>query len=305
MKCFKDKTMYWREKRYNKKSAKKYGWHPFWFNAEAFDDILVENIKYFQAAHGLEVDGMCGPATYRRVFTKIEQKFDPNGYHNIIQKEATNYILCDGREASIHWDKVKIDLLPESCYKKQKKLRHPTMVVTHWDAALSANSCRNILKKRGISSHFVIDNDGTIVQLVDTNHIAWHAGIRRVNNASVGIDFSNAVYTKYNKTYEKRGHGPRPIIKNFRVHGRRLSPFLGYYPEQIQAYKALLKTLNDNYAIPLVCPVDESGSLITTVVEDARKARFKGVVNHYNLTKKKWDASGLQLNDILEELNTN
>ena len=47
---------------------------------------------------------------------------------------------------------------------------------------------KRVLEKRGISTHFVIDNDGTIVQLVDCNDIAWHAGNRKVNNASIGID---------------------------------------------------------------------------------------------------------------------
>ena len=98
----------------------------------------------------------------------------------------------------IEWDKkVKISLLKEGTYKKVKNRRTPTMAVTHWDVCLSADSCKRVLEKRGISTHFVIDNDGTIVQLVDCNDIAWHAGIRKVNNVSIGIDFSNAYYTKY------------------------------------------------------------------------------------------------------------
>ena len=136
----------------------------------------------------------------------------------------------------------------------------------------------------------------------NTNHIAWHAGIRKVNNASIGIDFSNAVYTKYNLTYQRRGHGLRPIIEDWRIHGRKIKPFLGYYPVQIEAYKALLTALHEHYDIELKCPLTENGNLVQGVDPDARDAKFKGVVNHYNLTTKKWDCSGLQLDEILKEI---
>mgnify|MGYP003111355554 FL=1 len=296
--------MSWYKIRYNKRSAKKYGWDPFWFSATAFDEYLIENIKAFQRDHDLEVDGLCGPATYRRAFTHLENRVTRPSKADIT-KTTFSHIFCDGMGIRIPWDKVKIDFIKAGCYKKVFKPRNPTMVVTHWDAALSAKSCKNILEARKISTHFVIDNDGTIVQLLDTNHIGWHAGIRKVNNVSIGIDFSNAVYTKYNKTYERRGFGKRPVVEGWRVHGRKIKPFLGFYPVQIEAYKVLLQALHDRYSIPLACPVDETGKLITTVVPDARKGKYEGIVNHYNLTKGKWDTSGLELDKIIQEMKTN
>jgi len=300
--------MNWWKIRYNKKSAKKYGWAPFWFRATQFDQFLIESIKGFQRDHGLEVDGMCGPATYRRAYTVVENRIaNQDKAPNCLQLKGpsipvTNHILCNGKETVIEWHKVKIDPIKSGCYKEVKKERHPAMIVTHWDAALSAASCKSILEKRKISTHFVIDNDGTIVQLLDTNHIGWHAGIRAVNNVSIGIDFSNAVYEKYNKTYEKRGFGPRPVIEGWKVHGRTVKPFLGYYSVQISAYKALLKALCSHHGIELECPLNEDGSLNTTVDKNASKGKFKGIVNHYNLTKKKWDTLGLELDKITEEL---
>ena len=190
-------------------------------------------------------------------------------------------------------------MLESNCFRKSTRRRKPKKIVTHWDVCLSADSCRNVLKKRGISTHFVIDNDGTIVQLVDTNNIAWHAS--GANTDSVGIDISNAYYTKYQKVYEKRGHGPRPVITS-KCHGRTLGPHLGYYPVQIEAYKALLKFLNENYNIPLVCPLDKEGKLITTVHPESAKNKYRGVVCHYHLTKRKIDTSGLELKAILEQI---
>tara|TARA_B100000287_G_scaffold430401_1_gene485578 strand:+ start:1527 stop:2426 length:900 start_codon:yes stop_codon:yes gene_type:complete len=297
--------MNWFKIRYNKKSAKKYGWTPSWFGSKEFDNDLIENIKEFQRLHDLKADGLCGPATHRRAYTNklvyIDDREDA-----IMTENKKNRIFCNGIPVSIKWDKIEISWINSKCYSKVKgKTRKPTMVVTHWDATLSAASCKRILEKRKISTHFVIDNDGTIVQLVDPQDVAWHAGIRRVNKASVGIDFSNAVYTKYNKAYSKKGFGLRPVIDGWRVHGWRPKPFLGAYPVQVEAYKALLEALNRHYDIPLECPLDEDGELLTRVHKPSVRAKFKGVVNHYNLSKKKWDTLGLELDKILEEIRLN
>jgi hypothetical protein len=291
--------MGWRRNRYNKRSSAKYKWEPHWFKATNFDEYLVEQIKAFQRSHNLDADGYCGPMTHRRIFTEREAQkvLEP--------EEIKSYIVCNGKKVKIDWDKTKQDFIKDGCFKAYKKEREPTMVVTHWDACTSATSCKRVLQIRGISTHFVIDNDGTIVQLVDCNNAAWHAGIRRVNNTSIGVDLSNAVYEKYNKTYVKRGFGERPIIKDWRVHGVKVKPFLGFYPIQIEAYKALIRALHDHYGIPLSCPTNKDGTLDTGVVSSARRAKFKGVVNHYNLTRGKWDTSGLELDKIISELDTN
>ena len=277
---------------YNRRSAKKHGWTPGWFGAEKFNVYLLDRITEFQKAHGLKDDGLVGPATFRRVYTNREAF-----------PSSDRRILCNGAMISINWDKVELSLLKEGTYKKVNSRRSPTMAVTHWDVCLSAASCKAVLEKRGISTHFVIDNDGTIVQLADCNDITWHAGNRKINNISIGIDFSNAYYTKYQSKYIKSGHGERPILKDSMVHGVKLKPHLGYYPAQILAYKALLDFLNKTYNIKLECPINEEHQLITTVHEPAASGVFDGVVCHYHLTRKKIDTAGLKLKNIIDEIN--
>ena len=177
------------------------------------------------------------------------------------------------------------------------------MIVTHWDVCLSAESCKRILEKRGISTHFCIDNDGTIIQFADCNNIAWHAGIRKVNNLSIGVDLSNAFYTKYQGTYVKRGYGERPVLTDSHCHGRILKPHLGFYPAQKKAYSALVLSLAKHYDIMLQCPLDDAGNLITTVHENAKNAKYNGVVCHYHLTRNKIDVAGLELDEIVDQLN--
>ena len=296
---------------YNQASAAKLGWEPIWFGAMEFGEQLAEEIKGFQKKYDLKADGLCGPVTYRRIFTARQalMELTLDKYNSKIEElEDGKRIICSGQGVPINWEKV-VNLmdndslaLPASCHEYSgHEVRKPTMIVTHWDAALSANSCYKILRNRGISSHFVIDNDGTIYQMVDTQNAAWHAGIYKVNQTSIGIDFSNAYYTKYQKYYEKKGHGPRPVLTESQVHGTTLDAHLGYYPVQVEAYKALVKSLSDHYDIPLECPM-ESGELITTVHEPSVAAEFKGVVSHYHLTKRKIDCAGLPLDEILGDL---
>ncbi len=75
----------------------------------------------------------------------------------------------------------------------------------------SAQSCKECLDEYGVSSHYLIDLNGKVWQLVPEEQKAWHAGIskmpedgrERVNDFSIGIeligteetDFSNAQYT--------------------------------------------------------------------------------------------------------------
>jgi hypothetical protein len=276
----------WYKNRYNKRSANKHGWHPSWFAAYLtdFDDELLDEVVKFQVEHDLKPDGMVGPVTFRRLLADRE-----------LQESALEekYIIINGTYVPIDWD-VTIDLIKPGAFRKNRHTRKPNMIVTHWDACTSAKKCKYVLEARNISTHFCIDNDGVIFQYVDTNDTAWHAG--GVNKHSIGIDFSNAYYLKYNDIYEKRGFGRRPILKNSIVHGRKLKPHLGYYNIQIEAYKVLLKTLAKHYNIPLQTPKE------ARVYKEAKSGKYSGVVSHYHVSRKKIDCAGLDMHSILSEL---
>jgi len=218
-----------------------------------------------------------------------------------------NFIMCNGKEVTIEWDDVILFdspegfSLPKNCYKRAKNERIPTMFVSHWDVCLSSKSCFNILKKRKLSVHFLIDNDGTIYQIMDCNDIGYHAGNRKVNTKSIGVEISNAYYLKYQDIYRSEGFGPRPTWKGMKVHGRTLEPFLGFYPWQEQAFQALAKALHNAYDIPLKTPM-KGNEPIRTVVPEVLDGTFKGVINHYHITKRKIDCAGFDLDEVLAEI---
>jgi len=301
---------------YNEASGLKLGWDPSWFGCTAFDDILIKAVKKWQSSHNIKPDGLVGPTTFRRVWTDREANISSHkpstnsGFVNAGNACEDNHIVHNGQFYPIKWDKVVLWDQPNGlkCIKGNyndytgKPSRNVKYFVNHWDVCLSAKSMSRVINKRGISIHFGIDNDGTIYQMLDTQHAAWQAGGRKWNHESIGVEVSNAYYMKYQNWYVKNGHGKRPIDKNLWVHGNKLRDHLGFYPVQIKALQALWEAINTATGIPLECPTDSSGKLVNTVDKRCASGNFNGFINHFNLTKRKIDCAGLDLIRLLDEI---
>lgn len=215
-------------------------------------------------------------------------------------------IICNGKKVPIEWSKVVLWneegglKCEEEQYRKRLRPRKSRMFVVHWDVCLSSRSMAKVLKDRGLSVHFAIDNDGTIYQLMDTQHVAWHA--KGVNNHSVGVEISNAVHLRFQKEYQEMGLPKRPVILKDVVHGKEMKPYTGFYPVQIEALKALTRALHNGLGIPYRTPLDSNGNLFRAVDKRVIGRSFKGVVGHYHLNPNKKDPGNLELDSICAEL---
>ena len=190
---------------YNEASSSKLGWQPDWFIQDhtRFDNRLQNAIKTFQRKHRIKPDGMCGPTTYRRLVSSMENHL----IHMHTSKfNSDSVIWYNNAPFKIEWDKVttfkdeSFDF-PISSGLTRWSASYPRPIksfVNHWDVCLNSMSCAKVLKKRNISVHFCINNDGSIIQLHDLNNICWHAGSSRINRQSVGVEISNGYYLKYN-----------------------------------------------------------------------------------------------------------
>ena len=291
---------------YNESSAKNLGWDPTWFGQKYFDEQLVRAIKKWQRSRNITADGLCGPSTYRRVWTERQSVIDAYKPKNL---QYSNYIVYNGEFHSINWDKVVLWSENESLQAQKgnyydytgRPKRNIRLFVNHWDVCLSSRACQTVLDKRGVSVHFLIDNDGTIYQTMDLQHGAWHAGSERVNRASVGVEISNAYYTKYQSWYKRNGFGERPIISGARVHSEKLDDFTGFYPVQIQALKALWKSINVACDVKFNTPLNQFNTISKNYVQEAKYGKFNGFVSHYHVSKNKIDCAGLDIQKLLEE----
>lgn len=290
---------------YNEASAQKLGWEPSWFGCEKFNDDLIEAIEKYQKSKGLTADGLCGPGTYRRIYTDRQESietFKPNDRNN-----KDSFIIYNSEYFDINWPKVKLwfegdGFRMRKGFKRMNMKRDPSFFVCHWDVCLSSQSCYKVLENRGLSVHFLIDNDGTIYQTMDINDVAYHAGSRTWNDRSIGVEISNAYYPKHQAWYKRNVGEERPLITDAVVHGKKLDPFTGFYPQQLDALKALMRAVNKATGIPLQAPLDRSKSTNTTVSKKAASGRFEGFVSHYHLTNRKIDCAGLDLKKLLKEV---
>jgi hypothetical protein len=286
---------------YNESSAMSLGWEPSWLGAKAFDDALIRKIRAFQRENGLKPDGLLGPGTFRRLVAHREAQEE---YDNQVEiQEGEKAILYKGKKFPIKWDKVILPSDPggmqhDNGYEHLKRKRKVSMFVAHWDVCLNSKSCFRVLNKtsRSASIHFAIDNDGTIYQFLDMNHVAWHASKRSVNKKSVGVEISNAYYPKYQNWYKKNGFGERPMISDATVHGKKMEPFMDFYPVQKEALKALMEAVHNCLDIPLESPEGD------TVVREVASGKYKGFVHHFNVVKNKIDCAGLNLKKIVKEI---
>ena len=296
---------------YNEASAAKLGWTPSWFGCSDFDDRLLRAIRKWQRENELTADGLVGPTTFRRLWTQREANIDDWKPREIHPRHGDGFIIHNGKFQRIEWDRVVLWSekpngfgCADGTYTSWagKKDRRPNFFVTHWDVCLDSRSCARVLARRGISVHFMIDNDGTIYQALDTQHGAWHAGGRRWNASSIGVEISNAYYPKYQSTYVRKGFGERPLVEGARVHFSEREPFLGFYPVQIDALKALWSAVHNACDVPLETPLNQFGKTSTVYEQKWTYGKERGFVSHYHVNKKKIDCAGLDIKTLLSEL---
>ena len=278
---------------YNVRSAIDNGWNPESFGCSRFGSELLEKISEFQKSHGLQADGFCGPKTVE-ILHKTQKK--------------KNVIICglkhiELKTKTVLWFHKKGLAAEQGTYRELYSERDVKLFVNHWDvvAGQGSKSTIKILNKRKLSCQFLIDKDGVIYQTVNAQHICFHAGGRKWNNESVGVEINNPYYLKYQ---DKKN--PRPIVENATVHGKKMSKHLDFYPVQVDALVDLWRALHKGYGIPFKTPSRKIkyGKHVDlgTVYEPSQLGEYSGGIHHYNLTASKIDCGGFELNDVIRKI---
>ena len=71
---------------------------------------------------------------------------------------------------------------------------------------------------------------------------------------------------------------------------------------ELEALKALWKSVHLATGIPLETPLNQFGKTSTVSEQDFAYGKRKGFVSHYHVNKKKIDCAGLDIKTLLEEL---
>jgi hypothetical protein len=177
--------------------------------------------------------------------------------------------------------------------------------VIHMDGCLDARMCWNVLhNERGLSCHFILDNDGTLYQTMDLIDCAYHAA--GLNETSIGIEICNRGTAKDPAYYSK--HGLKRDIVKVNIHNEQLICF-DYAPVQIKAMEELGRVLAKALpGIKLDYPQKGPGDPLWTVIDPADKTSarlrqsYAGYIGHYHITYEKWDPGSFDFKRFIGKL---
>ena len=169
------------------------------------------------------------------------------------------------------------------------QVRH---AVIHHDATYTSASCFRVLNARNLSTHFMVNHDGNLIQGLDVWWKALHA--REFNPTSVGIDMNNVASIEGHQVTRSdelfgtvADYATREIITG-RAGGSREKSSFAYTEKQYTTLCALLKILHETIGLPLIYPQDPNGGgVLVTRLRDAMN--FRGFFGHWHCQAGKWD----------------
>ncbi len=189
--------------------------------------------------------------------------------------------------------------------------------VLHYDSEGFSRRCFEVLQRRGLSAHFLLDLDGTIYQTLDLRERAYHA--RESNSRSIGIEIANVGafgeedHDELKARLVSAGQG-KPVLKvpaqfgdpkfyrsgyvarpnrNEVVMGEINGRTLRQYDFTSEQYAALIKLTAALHRIfPLITldqPRDFEGNPINQKLPDEVLKNYQGLIGHYHLQEIKID----------------
>ncbi len=200
------------------------------------------------------------------------------------------YIMCRGMAVPVDY---AVRGWRETGFRFEGRHRSiTTACVLHWTGgegppAQVYNTLLTHKNKLGqpepLSIHFVVDKDGIVYQMADTELRAAHCVAHGMNSLSIGIEFIN------------RGSGtelpsrgvPRDLVTES-IHGRRIK----YYEmtlAQLRTGVKLTRTLCNLYGLPLRVPRDEAGEPTLYALPESRLRTYTGVLGHAHAEAGKLD----------------
>jgi len=192
--------------------------------------------------------------------------------------------------------------LPESKLSYNAVRAMVKQFVIHHDGCANAEMCFDVVQnERGLSVHFLLDNDGTIYQTIDLGLMAYHAA--EWNLYSIGVELCNRgdalkEPNYYARTDPKRGTALCKIngntFKAFKYTDAQMDGFFRLCRELVK----LLPNLPTDY--PQSSPGDQMWNTLPNANSELH--RYAGYIGHYHLTQQKWDPGPFDFKDFCTRL---
>lgn len=172
--------------------------------------------------------------------------------------------------------------------------------VIHHDGCATADMCWNVLQnERGLSCHFLLDNDGTIFQTADLALMAYHASEWNIH--SIGVELCNRGDAKKEPTYYSKKGVNRPV-KPCRINGHTILSY-DYMPQQYDAMIRLARALQRLLPnLPAEYPQSSPGVQSWDTLPGSVTHNYSGYIAHYHLTNQKWDPGPFDFKDFCRKI---
>ncbi len=86
-------------------------------------------------------------------------------------------------------------------FEKRFKNKTPKYIIIHYTDTVDVDETIKLLLEADVSTHYLVDIDGSITQFVDEEMRAWHSGTASwydeldINSSSIGIEIQNTGHT--------------------------------------------------------------------------------------------------------------
>lgn len=183
--------------------------------------------------------------------------------------------------------------------------------ILHHDGVNSSAVCWNVLhNERGLSCHFLIDNDGTVYQTLDLALMGFHAA--KYNVDSIGVEFCNrGIIDGPNANYYDNHPFPHKLSEEYSINGhkRRSWEFTDAQYESFYELSKVLVRVLPNLALeyprdPQLPTKAAWGTLgpVDALGDSYPASSFAGFMGHYHLTTRKWDPGPFDFKKWIDKL---
>src|SRR5512138_2032559 len=183
-------------------------------------------------------------------------------------------------------------------YKTAKQVIRQFMI--HHDGCATSDMCFSVLQnERGLSCHFLVDNDGTIYQTLDLALEGWHGS--ELNHESIGVELCNRADRWKDRDYYAR-RGINRGVKACKINGHVIDSFdftKEQYEQMILLGRALRRLLPN---IPAEFPQSSPGQVMLDTIGYPALDKFNGYIGHYHLTTNKWDPGPWDFREFLQKV---
>ena len=187
--------------------------------------------------------------------------------------------------------------------RTRRSRRRSSSSSIHHDGCNTADMCFSVLQnERGLSVHFLLDNDGTIYQTIDLGLMAYHASEWNVD--SIGVEMCNKRrrdrVPELLRGRQVRSEAPsqRRARSTTTRSSRTTTP-----SEQYDSFGKLCRALQQPATEPArrVSAGDPRACSTGTRSPKDQSMRFAGYIGHYHLWDQKWDPGPFDFEDVLPQ----